>query len=169
MVSVSGAKVLYEDETFHLVLWKNLLYSHLTGAMTASHARALCEAQRTAAAFSPEQICSVSVIGPNVPVAPTDVRAIINEGLRDPKVKVALKATAMVLEARGAMATMLRTILQGISVITGSPLHPVADLPSAIKAVARYVPGSTPEAIGAALEQLRAEEPKPAPKARARA
>jgi hypothetical protein len=163
-------RIVFSDEVYRLGIWHNVAVTDVAGNVDLVHMKRLGRSYRELAAGYPRGIVTCAVIRAGVPVAAADARdesaRFITE-LGDSVLRM-----GMIIEEKGVMAQVLRTVIRGINVVTRNTKLVLFDsVDDVARALAPLVAHPQPNAdvraeLSAAIAALRKDYlPQPAPQA----
>lgn len=109
-------RIVHSDEILRIGTWQNVAIADVSGDLDLVRMKRLGRAYRELLPEFPKGICTFSVIRESTPIASDEAR---NEAARFIKeLGDSCLRMAMVIEHRGLMAQVLRTIIRGLNVVT---------------------------------------------------
>jgi hypothetical protein len=126
-------RTYFSDEACCIAFWNNVVLIDVDGEMSAMRLRKVGDCYRELLSLYP-RIAAICVMRPGTPVSGSEARA---EGARFMKeFGVSVAHVAMVIEAQGIIAQMLRSVIRGINTITrNTNMSVAADVEEGIRAV----------------------------------
>lgn len=109
-------RIVRSDDAFCLALWQNVAITDVAGNMDVAHMKQLGKTYRELAGAFPSGIVTLAIIRPGVPVSSSEAR---DEAARFiTELGPSILRMGMLIEDRGVMAQVLRTIIRGLNVVT---------------------------------------------------
>ncbi|HEX4353987.1 MAG TPA: hypothetical protein VHZ95_13755 [Polyangiales bacterium] len=110
-----GLKNIHNDGTMYIGFWQNVAIIDVGADMEVSHMKLVGSSYRTLLDHYPRGIAALVMIRAGTPVSSAEARA---EGARFTKdLGDLLLHVAMVIEERGVIAQMLRSVVRGVNVL----------------------------------------------------
>ena len=140
-------RIVHSDEILRIGTWQNVAIADVSGDLDLVRMKRLGRAYRELLPEFPKGICTFSLIRESTPIASEEAR---NEAARFIKeLGDSCLRMSMVIEHRGVMAQVLRTIIRGLNVVTrNTKLVMFDDTREAIESIAPFVvptlPGANP-------------------------
>ncbi|MET0386925.1 MAG: hypothetical protein ABW321_13245 [Polyangiales bacterium] len=142
-------RVVALDSQHCVAYWHNVAIVDIRGDIDVTRMRGLGDAYRTLRDSHARGIVALVFIRPSVPVADAEARA---ESARFTRELGDALHTVMVIEERGVLAQMLRSVIRGLNVLSRTTRIAMAtDLDDAVQETARHVP------LAAARQTIAAE------------
>jgi hypothetical protein len=156
---MTAPNVVSVDEVHCVAYWHNVVIVDIGGDIGLVHMRALGEAYEALRQSYPKGIAALVIAQPNTPVGGEDARG---EGARMLKAMGdGLLHICVVIEERGVLAPLMRSVLRGVNVIVRNARLSIAEtVEEAAKGVTKHVALSQPKAaveqeLLAAIESVR--------------
>jgi hypothetical protein len=103
------------DDHFRVAFWSNVTLVDIWDDMDAERMRCMADAYRTLSARYPQGILGLVLLQPTTPVSSAEARQEITRQMNE--IGPRLQHVAMVVEARGVLALMLRSVVRGVNVL----------------------------------------------------
>jgi hypothetical protein len=135
-------RTYFTDDAYCIAFWNNVVLIDVDGDMNAPRMRKLAQAYRELLSAYPH-IVAMCLMRQGTPVSGSEARA---EAARFTKeLGASLVHVAMVIESKGIVAQMLRTVIRGINVLARNTNLTVADnVEGAIRALVPLVVTTSP-------------------------
>ena len=135
---MTAPRIVCSDATFCLALWQNVAITDVAGDMDVAHMKQLGKTYRELVTSFPLGIVTCAIIRAGVPVSSSAARDEAAKFITD--LGPSVLRMAMLIEERGVMAQVLRTIVRGINVVTrNTKLVLFNELDEAIRSLAPLV------------------------------
>ena len=109
-------RIVCSDDVYRLALWQNVAITDVAGDMDVARMQLLGRTYRELAAAHPRGIVTCAIIRAGVPVSSKEARDEAAKFITD--LGSSILRMAMLIEDKGVMAQVLRTIIRGINVVT---------------------------------------------------
>ncbi|NUP11368.1 MAG: hypothetical protein HOW73_35425 [Polyangiaceae bacterium] len=141
------------NEVMCVSLWRNVVITDTAGAIGVGEVKTMEKAFRTLL-LTNRQIAGLALLRAGTPVASTDARAETTRFIKD--LGAALTLNALVIEDKGVMATMMRSVIRGLNVVMrNSTLVVHGDAKEAVRALVPHLANNT-DAVASERELLAA-------------
>jgi hypothetical protein len=156
---VPSPQTFHADDRIYIAFWNNVVILDVGGDMDVACMRKVGLAYRALLTSYPRGIVALALIRPETPVAAAEARSESARFMRE--LGDSLMHVAMVIEDRGVIAQMLRSVVRGINVLARtSRISLSGTLEEATLALAPMVIGATrsqvPSELTAAVDAVRA-------------
>lgn len=131
------------DRVCSIAFWHNVLIVDVAQDLDVEHTKALWEAHRQLASRHPAGIVALSIVRADVPISSAEARNENVLGLQD--LGDRLRHTALVVEARGVVAMMLKSVVRSIGMLRrNNRISYPEDIERAILTLQPHVVPATP-------------------------
>lgn len=103
------------DDHHHIAFWSNVALIDIWNDMDTARMRNLGAAYKALSARYPEGIVGMVLLQPSTPVSSAEARHEVTRQMNE--LGPCLHHVTMVIEARGVMALMLRSVVRGVNVL----------------------------------------------------
>lgn len=143
---MAAPRIVCHDAQHCVAYWNNVAIVDVCGDLDLARMRAIGEAYAALLQRYPEGIIAIVITQPNTPIAGDEARA---EGSRMLKaLGDGLLQVFVVVEARGMLANLMRSIMRGVNVIVRNSRMSVVDsVDDAVRAGAKYVAPAAPRTV----------------------
>lgn len=109
-------RIICSDDVCRVAVWQNVAITDVAGDMDVAHMKLLGKTYRELTGSFPEGILTCAIIRPGVPVSSSEVREEAARFITE--LGPSILRMAMLIEDKGVMAQVLRTIIRGLNVVT---------------------------------------------------
>jgi hypothetical protein len=103
------------DDHYHVAFWSNVMLIDIWDDMDGQRMRNMGAAYKTLSQRYPDGIVGLVLLQPSTPVASAEARQEVTRQMNE--LGPRLHHVAMVIEARGVLALMLRSVVRGVNLL----------------------------------------------------
>ncbi|NUP04898.1 MAG: hypothetical protein HOW73_02430 [Polyangiaceae bacterium] len=149
----------FMDDAVCISLWRNVVVTDTAGLLDVNHMKTFEKAFRTVLLTHKEAV-GLALLRPGTPVSSSEARAESARFIKD--LGPSLVRVAMVIEDKGILATMMRSVIRGLNVVMrNSTLIILANQTEAIRSLLPNIgnvtdPAAAEKEFAQALAEMRA-------------